>query len=108
MEIEFSRQILKKKSCNINLNGCGSRGCRRIPCGRTDMTTLTVFLGIFRMRLRTYLGSVWEIFSSWITQTERAALRDKAGCLYINQQDAQNSCDYTLFSIRCSTCFGLY
>ena len=28
--------------------------------------------------------------------------------MYINQQDAQNSCDYTLFSIRCSTCFGLY
>ena len=26
---------------------------------------------------------------------------------YINQQDAQNSCDQTLFSIRCSTCFGL-
>ena len=29
-------------------------------------------------------------------------------CMYINQQDAQNSCDSTLFSIRCSTCFGLY
>ena len=28
--------------------------------------------------------------------------------VYINQQDAQNSCDQTLFSIRCSTCFGLY
>ena len=28
--------------------------------------------------------------------------------MYINQQDAQNSCDHTLFSIRCSTCFGLY
>ena len=27
---------------------------------------------------------------------------------YINKQDAQNSCDQTLFSIRCSTCFGLY
>ena len=27
--------------------------------------------------------------------------------MYINQQDALNSCDYTLFSIRCSTCFGL-
>ena len=27
--------------------------------------------------------------------------------LYINQQDAQNYCDQTLFSIRCSTCFGL-
>ena len=26
----------------------------------------------------------------------------------INQQDAQNSSDFTLFSIRCSTCFGLY
>ena len=26
----------------------------------------------------------------------------------INQQDAQNSCDQTLFSIRCSTCFGPY
>ena len=25
----------------------------------------------------------------------------------INQQDAQNSCDKTLFSIKCSTCFGL-
>ena len=24
--------------------------------------------------------------------------------MYINQQDAQNSCDSTLFSIRCSTC----
>ena len=30
------------------------------------------------------------------------------GYMYINQQDAQNSCDQTLFSIRCSTCFGLY
>ena len=28
--------------------------------------------------------------------------------MYINQQDAQNSCDYTLFYIRCSTCFELY
>ena len=28
--------------------------------------------------------------------------------MYINQQDAQNSCVQTLFSIRCSTCFGLY
>ena len=28
--------------------------------------------------------------------------------MYMNQQDAQNSCDQTLFSIRCSTCFGLY
>ena len=28
--------------------------------------------------------------------------------MYINQQDAQNSCDLTLFPIRCSTCFGLY
>ena len=27
--------------------------------------------------------------------------------LYINQQDSQNSCNQTLFSIRCSTCFGL-
>ena len=26
--------------------------------------------------------------------------------MYMNQQDAQNSCDYTLFSIRYSTCFG--
>ena len=26
---------------------------------------------------------------------------------YINQEDAQNSCDQTLFSISCSTCFGL-
>ena len=28
--------------------------------------------------------------------------------MYINQQDAQNSSDWPLFSIRCSTCFGLY
>ena len=28
--------------------------------------------------------------------------------MYINQQDAQNSCEYTLFSIRCCTSFGLY
>jgi hypothetical protein len=28
--------------------------------------------------------------------------------MYINQRDAQNSCDWTLFSIRCCTCFGLY
>ena len=28
--------------------------------------------------------------------------------MYIKQQDAQNSCDQTLLSIRCSTCFGLY
>ena len=28
--------------------------------------------------------------------------------MYINQQDAHNSYNYTLFSIRCSTCFGLY
>ena len=26
----------------------------------------------------------------------------------IKQQDAENSCDQTLFFIRCSTCFGLY
>ena len=28
--------------------------------------------------------------------------------MYINQHDAQNSCDQTLFSIRCSICFGLH
>ena len=28
--------------------------------------------------------------------------------MYMNQQDAQSSCDQTLCSIRCSTCFGLY
>ena len=28
--------------------------------------------------------------------------------MYITQQDAQNSCDQTLFSIRYSACFGLY
>ena len=33
---------------------------------------------------------------------------DRVYSTYISQQDAQNSCDYTLFSIRCSTCFGLY
>ena len=27
--------------------------------------------------------------------------------MYINEQVAQNSCDQTLFSIRCFTCFGL-
>ena len=27
--------------------------------------------------------------------------------MYMNQQDAQNSCNQALFSIRCSTCFGL-
>ena len=28
--------------------------------------------------------------------------------MYVNQQDAQNSCDYTLFFNIRSTCFGLY
>ena len=28
--------------------------------------------------------------------------------VFINQQDAQNSCDQTLFSIRCAACFGMY
>ena len=27
--------------------------------------------------------------------------------MYKNQQDAQDSCDWTLFSIRCSICSGL-
>ena len=33
--------------------------------------------------------------------------RNRQRDTYMNQQDAQNSCDQTLFSIRCSTCFGL-
>ena len=33
---------------------------------------------------------------------------DQLASMYINQQDAHNSCDQTLFSIRCSACFGLY
>ena len=35
-------------------------------------------------------------------------LRQIINYIYINQQDAQNSCYQTLFSTRWSTCFGLY
>ena len=38
---------------------------------------------------------------------DRCMHRASSYNMYINQQDAQNSCDQALFSIRCSTCFGL-
>ena len=54
--------------------------------------------------------------SGWVISSKHIPLLDKTTTLtrdrnvnmYMNQQDAQNSCDKTLFSIRCSTCFGLY
>ena len=47
---------------------------------------------------------------AWRSRTKSSSMSWKRTLLslYINQQDAQNSRDYTLFSIRCSTCFGLY
>ena len=38
----------------------------------------------------------------------RRLCRKNTFVMYIHQQDAKNSCDQTSFSIRCSTCFGLY
>ena len=53
-------------------------------------------VSVFRY-IMTCISSVWYIMH-----------RASSCNMYINQQDSQNSCDQTLFSIRCSTCFGLY
>ena len=44
----------------------------------------------------------------FICPLSRCTHRASSYNTYTNQQDTQNSCDQTLFSIRCSKCFGLY
>ena len=52
-------------------------------------------------------GGPWVVHEIWLA-IWRCIHRASSYNMYKNQQDVQNSCDQTLFSIRCSTCFGLY
>ena len=56
-----------------------------------------------RISAWSFFNIFWNIIKIW-----RFMHRASSYNMYINQQDAQTSCDWTLFSIRCSTCFGEY
>jgi hypothetical protein len=59
MKLEFSQQIFEKYS-NIKFHGNLSCGSRVVPCGRTDMTKLTVAFRNFRNApIHSAQGSNW-------------------------------------------------
>ena len=61
------------------------------------MDCMYVFLVITTTPIIISLNSINQLFF----------LKQNQCNMCINQQDARNSCDQTLFSITCSTCFGL-
>ena len=77
--------------------------------GRTDVTKLRVAIRNFAKELKKEtLRRRAPSTGKYSLAFWRCMHRASSYNIYINQQDAQNSCDYTLFSIRCSTCFTLY
>ena len=64
------------------------------------------FSHLVNMKFNLRNGSKNYIF--WRYVTSYLTVGKLHYCVYIKQQDGKNSCDWTLFSVRCSTCFGLY
>jgi hypothetical protein len=60
MKLEFSRQIFDKSS-KIKFHANPSSGSRVFPCGRTDMTKLTVaFRAILRAHIKKFFSTTWH------------------------------------------------
>ena len=87
-----------------------------LPAGRKELYENGIRVGSSHLIWKRSVGPVlwnrktFSVSQVWkhLCRIWRCMHRASSCNMYINQQDAQNSDELTLFSIRCSTCFGLY
>jgi hypothetical protein len=102
MEIEFSRQTLKKKlQYQISWKWVQRKETYSLrTLRRTDTMNLRMVLAILRTRPRKYLNIVRKVFSSQNIQSEGVVLRDKASAvcqsvlleMWFNSRSALSAC----------------
>jgi len=73
MKLEFSRQVFEKYT-NIKYHENPSSGSRVVPCGRTDVTKLTVAFAILRTRLKEMRVFLVLQFLSHVIKTRKLHL----------------------------------